>query len=153
MKRFGNKFLALTAGCMTFLGLLGGSASAAITENELAGTVTYGVESYAELIEVLGRVNPGTGQQHADKAIVIELQNDLDIVADVDTAALKGVDQAVTGATLKIARGEMTIDGKNKKIDAHGYPTFHVTGSREESSALTDILIQNLTIHEAGYQK
>jgi hypothetical protein len=84
----------------------------------IAGTVTLQAGTYRELYDHLESVNPGGSQYTEDDIVIIELTEDLDaeaVGAETDYA---------TGATLTIARSNITIDGKGKTLESEGLPSF-----------------------------
>jgi len=150
---------ALAIVCMTIFALAG-VASGADT------APTFKVGTYKELHEQLTKLNPADidhdgvtvlipeGEDYAayrDSLVTIELTANLD-VNDLGSA-LKATSDSDTGATLRIARPNITIDGGNHTITARGYPTFNVGGnSGADEAPLGGIVIQNVTIDGAGYE-
>jgi hypothetical protein len=136
-KFWGAGIALLVAAVMVTAGGCGSSSSGGSGTALTAGT-------YEELYDHLKSINPGGDKYDAykDEDVVIELTGDL------EAEAVGEKSDYVTGATLKIARGGVTIDGKGKKIESKGLPSFYVVGTEE--SPVTGIVIKNLTVNEGS---
>jgi hypothetical protein len=124
-KFWGIWILLLVMAVIVTAGGCGGSSSSEKSDDEPgdeSSITTLSAGTYEELYNHLKSVNPDGSRYDAtkDDVVVIELTADLDAEA-VGTEA-----DYVTGATLTIARGNITIDGKGKKIESHGLPSFYV---------------------------
>ncbi|MDR3231016.1 MAG: hypothetical protein LBT65_06230 [Synergistaceae bacterium] len=148
--------LIVCTAVFTFMSIAPGAEAAA----------TFKAGTYKELHGQLTRLNPADidhdgvtvlipeGEDYAaykDIPVTIELTGDLD-VNDLGSA-LKATSDSDTGATLRIARPDITIDGGGRTITARGYPTFNVGGTTGENEPpLGGIVIENVTIDGAGYE-
>ena len=112
-----------------------------------AGTVY--VKSYQELLDAVASANADSSGAGTE----IVLTEDLEVTKG-GVPGLKENTDAVTGATIAVKTGNLTVNGNGKRIKAHGYPTFNIEGGSKEddSDALRGIVIKDLTIEGAGYQ-
>lgn len=110
---------------------------------------TIYIKSYQELLDAVASANADSSGAGTE----IVLTEDLEVTKE-GIPGLKENTDAVTGATIAVKTGNLTVNGNGRKIKANGYPTFNIEGgsSEDDSDALRDIVIKDLTIDGAGYQ-